>query len=246
MSNPQPKLKTVDKYHPEYPLGIFPKSFAMALGREVVYTMATRSPPAIEGPDWEQIFARCVGADWRPSNIGLDDVQLRQMAWSAKTVKNNNPFTTRHVRLISGRNSLDYSFDVENVHAEDPNKLGGMILDIWNERITEVRSRFAITRTVVLIKGPGLATLSVFEEEALRFEPDGFYWEWNGNNNLEGYVRGTDVKRFTWQPHGAQFTIITNVPENRLKLRIHQPPAVDRNQILEAVQFDTSWIEVVP
>lgn len=240
-----PKLKTVDKYHPDYPLGKFPAGFALALGREIVYALATRQPPSIEGPDWEQIFARCVGAQWRPSNIGLDDVQLHQMAWSAKTVKNNNPFTTKHVRLISGRNSLDYSFDVANVHVEDPGKLGKMILGIWNERISEVRSRFATTRTVVLIKGPDLTTLSVFEEEALRFEPSDFYWEWNSNNNLEGYVKGTDVKRFTWQPHGSQFTISTNVPENRLKLRIKKPPTVDHDEFLKAIRFDPSWIEIV-
>jgi len=240
-----PKLKTVDKYHPDYPLGKFPTEFAMLLGREIVYMLATRQPPSIEGPDWEQIFARCVGANWRPSNIGLDDVQLHQMAWSAKTVKNNNPFTTRHVRLISGRNSLDYSFDVANVHAEDPEKLGQMILGIWNERITEVRSRFATTRTVVLIKGPNLTTLSVFEEEALRFEPNDFYWEWNGNNNLEGYIKGTDVKRFTWQPHGSQFTISTTVPDNRLKLRIKPPPVLDHDAFLNAIRFDPSWVEIV-
>ncbi len=245
MPTPSPKLKTVDKYHPDYPLGVFPKDFALALGKEIVYTLATRQPPALEGSDWEQIFARCIGAQWRPSNIGLDDVQLHQMAWSAKTVKNNNPFTTRHVRLISGRNSPDYSFDVENVHTEDPQRLGDMILGIWNERITEVRTRFATTRTVVLIKGPDLTTLSVFEEEALRFEPEKYYWEWNGNNNLEGYIKGTDVKRFTWQPHGAQFTILTTVPENRLKLRIRQPPILDRNAFLSAIKFDSSWVEIV-
>lgn len=245
MNSLAPKLKTVDKYHPDYPLGKFPPGFALALGREIVYILATRDPPSIEGPDWEQIFARCVGAAWRPSNVGLDDIQLRQMAWSAKTVKNNNPFTTRHVRLISGRNSLDYSFDVDNVHTEKPDKLGQMILGIWNERISEVRSRFTTTRTAVLIKGPDLATVSVFEEEALRFDPDEFYWEWNSNNNLEGYVRGTDVKRFTWQPHGAQFTISTTVPDNRLKLRIRKPPVIDRDAFLNAIRFDPSWIEVV-
>lgn len=245
MPESSPKLKSVNKYHPDYPLGKFPSGFALALGREIVYALATRNPPSIEGPDWEQIFARCIGANWRPSNIGLDDVQLRQMAWSAKTVKNNNPFTTRHVRLISGRNSLDYSFDIQNAHAENPGKLGKMILDIWNERISEVRSRFTTTRTVVLIKGPDLTTVSVFEEEALRFDPENYYWEWNSNNNLEGYVNGTDVKRFTWQPHGAQFTIVTNVPENRLKLRVRRPDAIDHGAFLSAIGFDPSWVEIV-
>ena len=115
MSDNSPKLKSVEKYQPEYPLGQFPKGFALALGREIVYLLATREIPKIEGEDWEEIFARCIGAKWTPSNVGLDDVQLKQMAWSAKTVKNNNPFTVRNIRLISGRNSPDYSFDIENV-----------------------------------------------------------------------------------------------------------------------------------
>ena len=157
-----PRLRGVDKYKPDYLLGQFPSGFAMELGKELIYLLATRNPPTLEGPDWEQIFARCVGAKWTPSNVGLDDVQLHQMAWSAKTVKNKKPFTVKHIRLISGRNSLDYSFDIENVHTEDPDKLGEMILGIWNARITDVRKKFATTRTVVLIKGEDLSTVSVF------------------------------------------------------------------------------------
>lgn len=246
MSNKlNPKLRSVDKYKPDYALGHFPTGFAMELGKELIYLLATRNPPALEGSDWEQIFARCVGAQWTPSNIGLDDVQLHQMAWSAKTVKNKNPFTVKHVRLISGRNSLDYSFDVENVHTENPNILGEMILGIWNARITDIRKKFATTRTVVLIKGDDLSTVSVFEEEALMFLPEDYEWEWNQKGNLEGYLKGTDVKKFTWQPHGAQFTVITKVPDNRLKLRIKRPPLLDRNEVLTQLKFDSSWIEIV-
>lgn len=50
--------------------------------------------------------------------MGLNGALLRQMAWDAKAVKNNNPFTTRHVRLIRG-GILLYSFNVENVLAGD-------------------------------------------------------------------------------------------------------------------------------
>ena len=241
----QPKLKNVDKYQPDYPLGKFPNGFAFELGRELIYLLATRQPPTLEGSDWEKIFARCIGAQWTPSNVGLDDVQHRQMAWSAKTVKNKNPFSVRHVRLICGRNSLDYSFNVENVHTEDPNSLGEKVLDIWNARITDVRKKFATTRTVVLIKGNDLSEVAVFEEEALKFLPEEYEWEWNQNGNLDGYAKGTDVKRFTWQPHGAQFTVKTNVPDNRLKLRIKCPPLLDRDRVLEQLKFNTSWIEVV-
>lgn len=245
MSARSPKLKSVEKYRPKYPLGHFPKGFALALGREIVYLLATRDIPKIEGEDWEEIFARSIGAEWHPSNVGLDDVQLGQMAWSAKTVKNKNPFTVRNIRLISGRNSPDYSFDVDNVHTEDPNRLGEMILGIWNGRITDVRKKFATTRTVVLIKGDGLQTVSVFEEEALRFITEDYYWEWNDNDNLEGYEKTTDKKKFTWQPHGSQFTISTTVPQTRLKLRIKKPPVLNKDDFLNAIKFDPSWIEIV-
>lgn len=245
MANTSPKLRNVDKYKPDYPLGQFSAGFAMELGKELIYLLATRNPPTLEGSDWEQIFARCVGAQWTPSNVGLDDVQLHQMAWSAKTVKNKNPFKVKHIRLISGRNSPDYSFDIENVHTEDPDRLGEMILGIWNARITDVRKKFATTRTVVLIKGDDLSTVSVFEEESLKFLPEDYEWEWNQKGNLEGYVKGSDVKKFTWQPHGSQFTITTVVPENRLKLRIRRPPLLDRDEVLSQLKFDPSWVEVV-
>lgn len=240
-----PKLRGVDKYKPDYPIGRFPVGFAMELGKELIYLLATRNPPTLEGSDWEQIFARCIGAHWTPSNVGLDDVQLHQMAWSAKTVKNKNPFKVKHVRLISGRNSPDYSFDVENVHTEDPDALGKMVLDIWNARITDVRKRFSTTRTVVLVKGDDLSTVSVFEEEALKYLPEEYEWEWNQKGNLEGYIKGSDIKKFTWQPHGSQFTITTTVPENRLKLRLKRPPQLKRNEVLEQIKFDPSWVEIV-
>lgn len=241
----EPKLKGVEKYRPEYPLGQFPAGFALELGKEIVYLLATRNPPALEGSDWERIFAMCIGAKWTPSNVGLDDVQFRQMAWSAKTVKNKSPFTARHVRLISGRNSPDYSFQIENVHTEDANTLGEMILGIWNARVVEVRKRFATTRTVVLVKGDDLSELSVFEEETVRFLPEEYEWEWNQRNNLDGYLKGTDVKRFTWQPHGAQFTVISKIPDNRLRLRIRRPPLLNREEVQRQLDFDDSWVEVV-
>lgn len=68
-------------------------------------TAGSRTAPILEGTDWEQIFARLIGARWKPSNVGLDDVLLEQTAWGAKTVKNDNPATASRVRLISGRNS---------------------------------------------------------------------------------------------------------------------------------------------
>src|SRR5574344_1786058 len=92
MANEEPKLRSVQKYHPLYKLNDFSHDFAMALGKEIIYLLATRSSPRLEGEDWEEIFARCVGAKWTPSNVALDDVVLKGMAWGAKTIKNKTPF----------------------------------------------------------------------------------------------------------------------------------------------------------
>lgn len=81
-----PRLRTVEKYKPPYPLNKFPKDFAVNLGRELVYLLASRGTARLEGQDWEEIFARLVGAQWKPSNVGLDDIVLQQTAWGAKTV----------------------------------------------------------------------------------------------------------------------------------------------------------------
>lgn len=241
----KPKLRKADKYQAEYPLNKLPKKFALALGKEIIYLLATRADPRIEGPDWEEMFARCIGATWKPSNVGLDDVIHGRTAWGAKTVKNAKPFDVKHVRLICGRNSLDYSFKVANVHKLDPNDLGTKVLQIWNSRLAEVRKKFTTVRTVVLLKGDELSTVAVYEEEAVLYKPKQYYWEWNERDNLEGYEKSSGIHRFSWQPHGAQFTVISEVPEQRLKLRIKRPPLVDKGAVLKSVQFDPSWIEIV-
>ncbi|MEQ1667432.1 MAG: hypothetical protein ABL868_03160 [Sulfuriferula sp.] len=82
----------------------FPSDVPLILAKEIVYLLATRVIPSLEGSDWEQIFARLIGARWKPSNVGLDDVVLEQTAWGAKTVKASSPGLAKKVRLISGRN----------------------------------------------------------------------------------------------------------------------------------------------
>jgi hypothetical protein len=98
-----PRLRTVDKVKPPFPLNRFPKDFGKKIGREIIYILATKSPPDVAGSEWEQIFANCINATWKPSNIGLDDVVLENCAWSAKSVYNAKPDKVLRVRLISGR-----------------------------------------------------------------------------------------------------------------------------------------------
>jgi len=240
-----PRLRTVEKYRPPYPLNKFPSDFPIRLGKEVIFYLATRRTPRIEGSDWEEVFARIVGAKWKPSNVGLDDVVLQQTAWGAKTVKNPKPSTVKKIRLISGRNSPVYSYGDKSVTECDENELGEKILEIWNERVSAVKKQFKHLRTVVLIKGDDLREVAVFEFDTVRYLPDDYWWQWNDRKNLEGYSKSSDEHLFTWQPHGSQFTIIEDVPEKRLAIRVRKPPIVDSAKVLEGIKFDESWIEII-
>ena len=240
----RPKLRTVEKAQQLYPLNEFPKDFPFILGKEIVYLLASKGKPVLEGEDWEAIFATCIGAEWKPSNVGLDDVILGNTAWGAKTVKATNPETAKKVRLISGRNSPVYSFgETIDIHS-DPNTLGVSVLEIWNERVSAVREKFQNLRTVVLVKSNDLSEVVVFEFDTIRYDPELFTWEWNNNGNLRGLEKSTGEHRFTWQPHGSQFTIIEDIPEKSLIIKIKQPETLDKEEILKALGFDSSWISV--
>jgi len=240
-----PKLRTVNKTVPAFPLNEFPKDFPFLLGKELIYLLASKGKPELEGSDWENIFANCIGAEWKPSNVGLDDVVLGNTAWGAKTVKATKPSEQKKVRLISGRNSPTYSFGERIDTKAEPNAIGELVLDIWNERVSAIREKFKHLRTVVLMKSNDLSEVVVFEFDTIRYDTELYKWEWNQNNNLIGTDRRTDEHKFTWQPHGSQFTIIEDVPERNLIIRIKQPEPLDKEKILQALGFDKSWITVI-
>lgn len=240
----RPKLRTVEKAQQLFPLNEFPKDFPFILGKEIVYLLASKGKPMLEGKDWESIFATCIGAEWKPSNVGLDDVILGNTAWGAKTVKATNPATAKKVRLISGRNSPVYSFgETIDIHA-DPKAVGVSVLEIWNERVSAIREKFQNLRTVVLVKSNDLTEVVVFEFDTIRYDPELYMWEWNKNGNLIGIEKSTSEHRFTWQPHGSQFTIIEVIPEKSPIIKIKQPEILDKEEILKALGFDNSWISI--
>jgi len=242
-TNKSPRLRTVDKVKPPYPLNQFPVDFGQKLGKEVVYLLATKSIPSLEGSDWEQIFSSCIGAEWKPSNVGLDDVILSVCAWGAKTVKSPHPHKAEIVRLISGRNSPAYSFDQKDLDA-DAQGMGNDVLKIWNARVEAVRAKFSHLRTVVLIKSNDLTELAVFETDTTLYPPENFIWQRNQRNNLEAYEKGLNVHRFTWQPHGSQFTIIEFVPKECLLIKVKPPRKLDKDEVLKTLKFDNKWVTI--
>tara|TARA_B110000037_G_scaffold220233_2_gene287339 strand:- start:43328 stop:43573 length:246 start_codon:yes stop_codon:yes gene_type:complete len=72
-------------------------------------------------------------------------------------------------------------------------------------------------------KSNDLSQVAVCEFDTVRYDSDLYEFIWNKNGNLEGYEKGavhkSVNKRFTWQPHGSQFTITEIVPEKTLILK---------------------------
>lgn len=241
----EPRLKTVQKAVAPYNLNEFPPSFIDTFAREIVYLRATRRSMSLEGPDWEQIFANCINAQWKPSNVGLDDIVLDNCCWGAKTVfGTNNIAKQSKVRLISGRNSPTFSYGEDNFMSMDPTELGRMVLNIWNERVSAVRSIYKVVRTVVLVKSKDYNDYLIFEEDTVRYDPELYTFSWNSRKNLEGFS-SDGVHHFTWQPSGSQFTIITAIPSNRLHIRVQAPKIIDKGQLLDALHFDKTWYSVM-
>ncbi len=249
----EPRLRHASKAAAPYPINQFPHSFIKRFTEDMIYLHATKDPVTIEGEEWEQVFARCIDAEWKPSNIGLDDVQLGSCCWSAKTVKGskNNLGAQKEVRLISGRCSPVFSFEKGAVGPDDdPNLIGKMVLSIWNERVSEIRSFFKVARTVVLVKGENCAEFLIFETDTVRYDPEAYEFSWNKNHNLEGREKQSGKHRFTWQPHGSQLTIKEDIPAERLHIKVKVPEHVDKMEVIRAAGYDESnlsyWVMKLP
>ncbi|MCI6160605.1 MAG: hypothetical protein SPI18_06260 [Prevotella sp.] len=65
------------------------------------------------------------------------------------------------------------------------------------------------------------------------------------NGNLIGKNTESGETKFTWQPHGSQFTIHTPIPANAVKFNIKQPPLLSKNDILDTIRFNESWVEII-
>lgn len=227
-----------------WPLGALPRKVVVALGKQIVHRMAIGHAD-ITGDDFGTIFANAVEGTHLSSPIGIADVILDGNAWSVKTVKCNKPFAQKTVRLISGRNSPGYSLYIENPHA-DIVATGKAILAIWNARVNEALNELDDLRIAVLIRNFETKEFVVFEETATRFAADDFRWEKNKGGNFEGYEKATNEHRFTWQPHGSQFTIKRHVPGSAVKFIInHNVPLIESDHILRLARFDENWVEIV-
>lgn len=238
----QPRLRDARNLAEElYPINKLPKDKVVRIAGHIVYLLHTDRHD-MTGDDWGDIFAEVIGGEHYSSPVGIADVAKGKMAWSMKTVKNSRPFTATSLRLISGRCSPDYSFGIEDTHA-DIQKTGEAVLAIWNARVDIALAHFTRVRVNVLVRNADMTSFTLFEEYLEHFNIADYEWRENRNGNFEGFNRQTGAKCFAWQPHGAQFTILTNVPDDVIRFRVRKPGLLPREKALADLGFDPSWVE---
>ena len=226
-----------------YSFGDIPDNVIISLAGSIVHHIAIGRSD-ITGDDFGNIFAKSIRGEHLLSSQEWPDVIKACNGWSAKTVKATKPYTSKKVRLISGRNSLDYSLKISDPRA-NPEATGRGVLQIWNERIRAALKKYGELRIIVLLRNFNTREFLIFEEQAELFAPDNYAWSFNNSRNLEGKNIATSQHTFTWQPHGSQFTIIRDIPGSARKFKInHNIPIISEGQVLKEIEFDDSWVTI--
>lgn len=223
-----------------YPLGQIPDEVIYNIAKWMTYYFAVGKSD-ITGDDWGDIFARAIGGGHLDKPVGLADVIYEGMAWSTKSVKSGKPFRAKAIRLISGRNSPDFSYGVTDPHA-DIQSTGAMVLSIWNERINVAKGSYEPLRTVVLVRNFNTLEFSLFEHETVRYNPLDYEWRKTKIGTFWGYEKASEKHRFTWQPSGSQFTILCEIPPSARKFKIKRPGVLDFEETMSKVGFDANWV----
>jgi hypothetical protein len=243
MQRPKLRDNKARKVYELYPIGAVPDNIIKAIGKWMVYNFAVGKHD-IDGEDWGDIFARAIEGEHLNSPIGLADVVLDGMAWSVKSVKHNNPHQAESARVISGRCSPDFSHGITDPH-EDIALTGRAVLSIWNERVNVAKDKFEPLRSSLLLRNPNSMEFTLFEHELFRFNTNDYVWSVNKNGNLEGKEVKSNKHKFTWQPHGSQFTILYEIPQSAIKFKVKRPPILDFNNTMTQIGFDDSWVTIL-
>jgi len=213
----------------------------MQIAKQFVHRIAIGHAD-ITGDDFGTIFGNSIDGIHRQSPLGVADVCKENCAWSVKTVKAQHPHRQTRVRLISGRNSPDYSMGISDPR-KDPTDTGRAVLSIWNARVNEALDEFDDLRVFVCVRNFAERKFLLFEEEAGRFSHADYTWGFNGRGNLEGHDMAHGEHCFTWQPHGSQFTIIRNIPAHARKFSInHNVPLIQLEHVLRLAKFSEDWV----
>lgn len=223
-------------------IGKIPTTTIMRLARSITWHRCKNTNPKITGDEAAEYWADAIGGRHRNSPDGLDDVVIdghADFAWSVKTIAQQSK-AGKTCRLISGRCQPEFSFEGFKNSEHSVQEVGEKVLSIYNERVAATRRRHPDLRSLTLLRHDADAHYRVFEDDLYRIsEP--IHWRANKGGNFEGYD-AANIHRFTWQPHGAQFTIIKSIPHDAVCFSVKEPGKIDRDKALEAIGYDDSWV----
>ena len=226
-----------------HPLNQIPKDVIVKFFAHIVYLISVGKDD-LTGDDVSIAFAKAIKGEFRKTPNGLVDVFKDKYAWSIKTIKVDNISQTKRVRLISGRNNVLYSYP-DDYNLRNIKKTGQQVIEIWNERVNQVRSEYNDFRTLIVIRSDDLKDFIIFEEDTLRYEANNYSWERNSKRNFIATNKTTGKIVFTWQPNGAQFTIHKEVPINASKYVLQKPDILNEEKHLKDIGYNKDWVHFI-
>lgn len=242
----RPKLRdsnSASRSSEPYQLNAIPHAVIKRMAAYFIYLIATGRSD-ISGNDWGDAFAYAINGQHLSSPLGIADVVLQNMAWSLKTIRCCNPYDVNSLRIISGRCSPDFSYGIRDPH-KDVQATGNAIISIWNERINIAQEQYTPLRSCILLRNYTLDIFLIFEREIHHYPPNEYVWEENKNGNLVAKRLLDGITAFTWQPHGAQFTIQTPIPPSVIKFSLQKPRIINIEQVLDAVAYSDQWVRIL-
>lgn len=247
MPTKEPRLRGQNTAHKnKWQLGFIPDEVLFKIGEQITHRLAVGNVD-IKGDDFGNIFANSIDGIHRESPLGVADVLWNGCAWSVKTIKNKKPHNLvgKTIRLISGRNSPDFSVGIKNPHV-NPTETGRAVLSIWNSRLREAQEKHKDIRIIVMVRNIETKEFLLFETDANRYVASDFNWSFNKRNNLEGREKINGTHRFSWQPHGSQFTILRIVPASARCFKINRRvPNIQTQYILDKINYKQNWISIL-
>ncbi|MDD2573404.1 MAG: hypothetical protein WCS98_08410 [Bacillota bacterium] len=100
-----PRLRTVNKVLPPYELNRFPFDFAYKLGRELVYLLATKGVPSLEGKEWEKTVRLISGRNSPVYSFGetkITEVNPNNLGGQVLSIWNERVSAVRkHYKFVS-------------------------------------------------------------------------------------------------------------------------------------------------